>query len=91
MISNVDKCAKSDCTHSDSDIFKRSENNLISNSDLDDDENDNKSDKNNEKKKEKKKKKEEMTHSEWIIDKATVYFKDVKMISLSWAAAWKQR
>ena len=74
VISNVDECAELDCTYSDSDIFKRSENNLISDSNLDDDKNNNKSDKNDEKKKEKKKKKkkekekkkkkEEMTHSE---------------------------
>ena len=73
-VSNVDECAESDCTHSDSDVFKRSKNDLISNSDLDNNENNNKSDKNDKKKKEKKKKKkeekekkkkkEEMTHSE---------------------------
>ena len=63
-VSNVNKCAELDHTHSDSDVFKRSENNLISNSNLNNDENNNKSDKNDEKKKEKKKKKEKMTHSE---------------------------
>ena len=56
-ISNVNECAELDHTHSDSDVFKRSENNLISDSNLDDDENNDESDKNDEKKKEKKKKK----------------------------------
>ena len=73
VIFNVDKCAESDYTHSDSDVFKRSENNLISDSNLNDDKNNDKSDKNDKKKKkkkkkkkekkEKKKKKEEMTQS----------------------------
>ena len=75
VISNVNEYAKSDYTHSDSDIFERSENDLISDSDLDNDKNNDESDKNDKKKKEKKKKKkkeekekkkkkEEMTHSE---------------------------
>ena len=73
VVSNVDECAESDCTHSDSNILERSENNLVSNSDLDNNKNNNKSNKNNKKKKkkkkkkeekEKKKKKEEVTHSE---------------------------
>ena len=74
VISNVDEYAESDYTHSDSDVFERSENDLISDSDLNNNENDDKSDKNDKKKKEKKKKKkeekekkkkkEEMTHSE---------------------------
>ena len=74
-VSNVNECAESDYTHSDSYVFERSKNDLISDSDLDDDENNNKSDEKNEKKKEKKKKKkkeekeekkkkEEITHSE---------------------------
>ena len=74
VISNVNKCAKSDYTYLDSNMFERSKNDLISVSDLDNNKNNNKSDKNNKKKKEKKKKKKEekeekkkkekITHSE---------------------------
>ena len=71
MISNVNKYTELNHTHLDSDIFKRSKNDLISNSDLDNNKNDNKSNKNNKKKKEKKKKKKEEKEKKKKKEKVT--------------------